>query len=562
MRHNIPHRPKDLQGAGLGTGTNTANRIKMGIYILPYSHRKGYRPCFYGKYKLNGKTHTVKLSKIRGTPPPDLKISGQGDTAFEKSRVKAEEMLKAHVEQARSKNDTAHLIRKAVELSSGQDSLDIKLADLKELNATRRRIKKPTEYEMNFQGRVLDAFAKFAKTRNVESLYEVDQKLADAYFESIRTCYAWNSVGKRIFVLSGAFKRFAPSGMKNPFAEISSSIKEGKKQFPQTPHRPLTEDQLKKLIAAAKNDELLYPLVMCAAYTGLRLGDVCTLKVSEVNLAKGIITRKTHKTNTEITAPILPELRIVLEKYVADNMDGKNYVFPKAAAIYKSDNTKICVLGKRLFATALFGDEPETIDLTPKKKLTPEDVLEAVSKTNFAQQKKQRICDNFNRFHAGQSYREIERQTGCSRGQISDDLATLEKITETQIRPIQKKTHLIDMIAKTREDGTSGAKKRSLYGWHSLRATFVVLALLRQVPLELVRRIVGHSTLDMTLKYFNPTGEHIAKAFAAATTFNQVPIDGWAKPTKQLTNSATPAIFAALFKTLTKEQRAALKAQL
>ena len=50
-----------------------------------------------------------------------------------------------------------------------------------------------------------------------------------------------------------------------------------------------------------------------------------------------------------------------------------------------------------------------------------------------------------------------------------------------------------------------------LYGWHSLRATFVVLAVEAGVPLPDVQKIVGHSTAEMTMQYFNPTAKHTAE---------------------------------------------------
>lgn len=56
-----------------------------------------------------------------------------------------------------------------------------------------------------------------------------------------------------------------------------------------------------------------------------------------------------------------------------------------------------------------------------------------------------------------------------------------------------------------------GYAAASLYGWHSLRATFVVLAVEAGVPLPDVQKIVGHTTAEMTMQYFNPTAKHTAE---------------------------------------------------
>jgi hypothetical protein len=49
----------------------------------------------------------------------------------------------------------------------------------------------------------------------------------------------------------------------------------------------------------------------------------------------------------------------------------------------------------------------------------------------------------------------------------------------------------------------------SIRDWHALRVTFVTIALSAGVPMELVRRITGHKTVDIVLKhYFRPDREH------------------------------------------------------
>jgi hypothetical protein len=53
--------------------------------------------------------------------------------------------------------------------------------------------------------------------------------------------------------------------------------------------------------------------------------------------------------------------------------------------------------------------------------------------------------------------------------------------------------------------------------WHALRATFVTLALSAGVPVELVRRVTGHATVEVVLKhYFHPGREALRAALADA----------------------------------------------
>ena len=66
-------------------------------------------------------------------------------------------------------------------------------------------------------------------------------------------------------------------------------------------------------------------------------------------------------------------------------------------------------------------------------------------------------------------------------------------------------------IDRTRAKRKIGDKAASLYGWHSLRATFVVLAYEAGVPLADVQKVVGHSTVEMTLQYYNPDKKLVAE---------------------------------------------------
>ena len=95
------------------------------------------------------------------------------------------------------------------------------------------------------------------------------------------------------------------------------------------------------------------------------------------------------------------------------------------------------------------------------------------------------------------------------------DLREIERLTGEPLRPMASKmkarANWWAQIDRTRAERKIGSKAASLYGWHSLRATFVVLALEAGVPLADVQKVVGHSTAEMTLQYFNPETKHAAE---------------------------------------------------
>ncbi len=73
------------------------------------------------------------------------------------------------------------------------------------------------------------------------------------------------------------------------------------------------------------------------------------------------------------------------------------------------------------------------------------------------------------------------------------------KITDTQVK---------------REDS---GRQASVKDFHSLRTTWITMALSAGVPMELVRRVTGHSTVDVVLKhYFRPGREAFRDALETA----------------------------------------------
>ncbi len=78
-------------------------------------------------------------------------------------------------------------------------------------------------------------------------------------------------------------------------------------------------------------DGFTRPLFMMAVWTGLREGDICTLKWSDVDLERHLITRETRKTKAVVQIPISNQLYGLL---TATPRTESEYVFPKHAEMY------------------------------------------------------------------------------------------------------------------------------------------------------------------------------------------------------------------------------------
>ena len=281
---------------------------------------------------------------------------------------------------------------------------------------------------------------------------------------------------------------------------------------------PLTRNQLKAILDAARHDALLHPLLTAAAYTGLRLGDLCNLKWSAVDLAAGCVTIPATTAHQYVKLPILPPLRAIFEKQRASCGKHRLFVFPEAARRYNSRNehgvpslrgslltgAKVCI-GQALNAAPLPAKPDETKPLP-----SVPDVMAQIQKAGFAPRKAARIATTYRLFREGHSYSQITAVTGRSKGQCSEDLHTVETLVGHRLRP-GKPLHApnsrttVDLIQLTRHATHGASRQTSLYGWRSFRPAFCLLALEAGIPTETIEQVVGRATLAQALKYLHDT---------------------------------------------------------
>jgi len=313
-------------------------------------------------------------------------------------------------------------------------------------------------------------------------------------------------------------ERFLPVGTRNPFAEIKLGRSEG-----ETIHRqPFSPEELEAIVATANGDDFMGALITAAACTGMRRGDVCRLRWSDVDLDGGMLAVKTSKTGASVEIPIFAPLRAVLER-----LDGKRgrYVFPEAAKMPAKNPQGLSYRFKAIVAKAL-----DTNTSTPAPSIhraadIEAEALDAIEANTSEGERRERIADTFRRYAAGASVRDIQKDVGCARSTVSADLAAVEEWTGKRFvrrRPGRhtkgSRNGVKEAIARvTRVEREHGQRAGSVRDWHALRTTFVTLALSAGVPIELVRRVTGHATVDVVLRhYFRPDREQFRAALTNA----------------------------------------------
>lgn len=494
----------------------------MGIFIKKSaSNPSGYRPTWYANFRVNGKTKEVNLNvAITGTPPPSLSVKDSGNTSFEKSRERATASFASLMEEIRGKGACERLTEKMIELKTGckphYDRLD-ELAD--RWNGMGR----PTSLSESRIAQNEFVVREFAASCKRTYLYEVTEADVNAYFKSIKDKFAWSTVQSRMNFLSGAFNRFLPHGLHNPFKSILR--RNATPEAGTIHHEALSNTEIEQLRTTAKAHTLpfVYPMVECAICTGARLKDICFLEWINVDISEGFITFNAHKTGSKCELPIFPPLRVALEKLWKNRDSGEIYVFPDAANMYTHNRSGIVRIGKTLFAKSLFGNEsPNPADAkinddTPQAPRAPSEVLDAISALPLRESMKQRMKDIYSMYAVDKlSYRQIEQTTKIARSTISATLKDLEKaLGEKVVRFDETKPSMRDLLKRTRTMRIGGERRAvSTYGWHSFRTAFCTMAICNRIPEALIIKAVGHATFKTTMaSYMNPNRALIKEAW-------------------------------------------------
>ncbi|QBG46614.1 hypothetical protein EGM51_04085 [Verrucomicrobia bacterium S94] len=285
-----------------------------------------------------------------------------------------------------------------------------------------------------------------------------------------------------------------------------------------TIHRiPFTPEELKAVLKAAKADKLVYPLVVTATCTAMRKGDCCRLKWADVDLKSGFISVKTSKTGRTVDIPLADLLRTEIEKQIGN---GSQFVFPNLAERYAPDETYLTKRFKKILAAAGFHDGKP-----PPATIAPYDADELAEKAEKyfhsipTDQKRNKAKAVFGHYVAGNKLCISAEYAGVSKGTASLYLNEIESATGIAfIRGKQRDgSTLPPSRGDVRQDRKTGIRRASVRDFHALRTTWITLALMQGMPLELVQTVTGHATAEIIMEhYFKPQREQLRDAMQKA----------------------------------------------
>ncbi|VGO23182.1 tyrosine-type recombinase/integrase [Pontiella sulfatireligans] len=288
---------------------------------------------FWIQYTLNGKRQRHALTGKDGKPITDLR-----QAEAERKRLTAPmragkreeqlEALTAALTQATS--ETAQAVEDAAPVLRVAEGWQAYLSSQDRPDTGERTL---TDYAGIWRG-FMDWLGEH--TENIHSLRDITPQIAAAYAGSLtKGAASPNTFNKHTSFLKLFFRVLGEeAGLKaNPFEKIR------RKSIKTNSRRELTIAELKEILTKATGE--LQTLLALGTFTGLRLGDCCTLKWGEVDLDRGLIRRIPNKT-AKSGKPVLVGIPAALFDVLATTPPSrrKGYVLPDYAAAYTHESAK------------------------------------------------------------------------------------------------------------------------------------------------------------------------------------------------------------------------------
>lgn len=474
------------------------------------------RPLWYGHVQIDGRERVFPLCRWLGTSPASGRGSDLGDQAFEESRKTAVEMLRKIVEEQRSDTDRKASLERIHAARYGEKIESVSLDDIFSRWKKFPRKRKPGKRQSDSVERIIQRFTAYVSERipRVRTLDAITSEVVEDFLEKEE---ARGVTAKTYNVTAGTLKsvltKIAPY---SPAARFFSShvMRESAPQHRQ----PFTAPELQQVFAAAQGDPLMKPLIICAATTAMRRGDVATLRWKDVDLNSWFVVVKTSKTGETAEIPVFPQLRAELEE-AKRKKDSSGFVWPAAAAMYRKAPYLLDTRLRQILKAAGFVDPKKVKEQTgPELPIfdraqTRRRAFIAIEDAGWTRRRKDTARQIVDAYLSGQGMKEM----AVSSGNASLNLNAVEQLAGCAIirkpaTPVAVHGHT---IAEADPDRPR-LKRASLRGWHSFRTTWITLALANGLPMELVRRVTGHTTVDVVLRnYFRPGREAFRDALAA-----------------------------------------------
>jgi integrase len=172
----------------------------------------------------------------------------------------------------------------------------------------------------------VDEFTAFLADSAAQPIHYVTPTQVAAWRDAAATKARSRTANNKLKIVRVLFQSAWRDGLlaQNPAAKVQTLKTNASER------QPFTEDELRRLLAVASDE--WRGLILFGLYTGQRLGDIATLRWTQIDLTRGEVTFQTRKTGRRVLLPIAaPLLSYLLTFPAADEPEAP--VFPDAFAI-------------------------------------------------------------------------------------------------------------------------------------------------------------------------------------------------------------------------------------
>ncbi len=153
--------------------------------------------------------------------------------------------------------------------------------------------------------------------KKVENIKEGDVKKYQIYL-STKMKYSKNTMYLALKAI-GAYFKFRGRD------DIAKSIKAPRR--PRQMPKYLTEEEVRKLLDAAKDRPRDYAILSLLAYSGLRVSELCNLKIEDVDLSERVVYVHSGKGDKDRIVVISEKAAEAIENYIFSREDSLEFLF-------------------------------------------------------------------------------------------------------------------------------------------------------------------------------------------------------------------------------------------
>ncbi len=477
---------------------------------------------WYARLMHKGKARLINLRiEIEGSRPPS--ITQQGDGKFERSRGRALNEHDRRRAELSATDNAAELVQSLIKIKTGTRVEPTQLSELPDAWERLPHERTPAATHTRSMRKILQRFVSFITEHYADTteLYEVTSPMTKAFLrQEEQRGTSPRTYNVTLSLLRSVFRQLQPEAEAYT-RHLASTHGKHEATINRT---PFSTEEVDAILAAVEKDDLMRPLITLALCTAMRKGDCCLLQKKDVDLKNGYITVVTAKTSKKVEIPIFPELRRELERLPATR---GQYVFPQAAQEYKRNPDGLDQRMKQILARVGFvdGDLARKLQADPDAFLPrlPQETmrlqgLAAITSASMTAKRRASMRKVFELYTEGKTTGDICGALGVSKGTVSGHLHTVEKMIGAQVvRRSATKVAPEVFRGSIHADLEAGRKKKvSIRGWHSFRTTWITVALMHGVPMQLVRRVTGHTSDEIvTDHYFKPGREELRRVLFA-----------------------------------------------